>query len=49
VLDAGSSPKEIALTLLGRSGGRSSLPDALSDEAYADWRIEILGLMLAET
>ena len=49
VLRSGSSPKEIALTLLGRGGGSSSLTDSLSDEAYADWRIEILGLMLAET
>src|SRR3954452_607549 len=47
VLDAGSTPKEIALTVLGR-GGRQPL-SGLSGESYAEWRMELLGMVWAET
>jgi hypothetical protein len=47
VLDAGSTPKEIALTVLGR-GGRQPVSE-LSEESYAEWRMELLGMVWAET
>src|SRR3954468_15202011 len=38
VLDAGSTPKEIALTALGRSAQRPPVSE-LSDESYGEWRM----------
>jgi hypothetical protein len=49
VLGSGSSPKEIALTVLGRGAERGAQTGELSDEAYAEWRMELLGIMWAET
>jgi hypothetical protein len=48
VLDSGSKPKEIALAALGRGSERQPV-DELSDEAYAEWRMELLGIVWAET
>jgi hypothetical protein len=48
VLDAGSTPKEIALTALGRSAQRPPVSE-LSDESYGEWRMELLGIVWAET
>jgi hypothetical protein len=49
VLDTGASPKDIAMTALGRGAGRGSLPNDLSDEDFAEWRMELLGMMWSET
>ena len=49
VLGSGSTPKEIALTALGRNPEWESLTEGLSGGSYADWRVELLGLMSAET
>jgi hypothetical protein len=48
MLSSGSSADEIAATALGRDARNESVPD-LTDEAYADWRVELLGMMWAET
>jgi hypothetical protein len=48
-LGSGSSAKEIALTVLGRGAERGAQTGDLSDEAYAEWRMELLGMMWAET
>jgi hypothetical protein len=47
-LGSGASPKEIALTALGRNSDARSLSTA-SDESYAEWRMELLSVMWAET
>jgi NAD(P)-dependent dehydrogenase (short-subunit alcohol dehydrogenase family) len=49
VLGSGSSPKEIALTALGRGAERGTPTTELSEEAYAEWRMDLLGIMWAET
>jgi len=48
MLPSGSSADEIAATALGHDARNESVPE-LSDEAYADWRVELLGMMWAET
>jgi hypothetical protein len=48
VLSPRSSPKEIALTALGRNRDWEALADAGADESYANWRVEVLGLTSAE-
>jgi len=48
VLESGSTPKEIALTALGRGGERQPVSE-MSDEAYAEWRMDLLGIVWAET
>lgn len=48
VLNPTSSPKEIALTALGRNPDWEALADAGADESYANWRAEVLGLTSAE-
>jgi len=45
---SGTTPKDIALTALGRNSGRGSFTTE-PDESYAEWRIELLGMMWAET
>ena len=45
---AGATPKEIALTALGRNSDPRSFTTA-SDESYTEWRMELLGMMWAET
>lgn len=48
VLSSGSSPEEIALTALGRNPEWEALTAGLSSESYADWRVEVLGMIRAE-
>jgi hypothetical protein len=48
VLSPTSSPKEIALTALGRKPKWEALAAADPDESYTDWRVEVLGLISAE-
>jgi hypothetical protein len=49
VLGSASSPQEIALTALGRGAERGAQIAELSDEDYADWRVELLGIMWVQT
>jgi hypothetical protein len=44
---SGATAKEIALTALGRSSGVGS--STTEPEEYSEWRIELLGMMWAET
>ncbi len=46
-LGSGATAKEIALTALGRSSGAGS--STTEPEEYSEWRIELLGMMWAET
>jgi hypothetical protein len=47
-LSSGSSAKDIALAALGRSSTSGAITSDLSDEEYAEWRMELLGMMWAE-
>jgi hypothetical protein len=47
-LSSGSTPKEIALAALGR-GSAADAVTAVPDEDYTEWRLELLGMMWAET
>jgi hypothetical protein len=49
VVGSGSTPREIALTGMGRNPEWESLAAEASGGSYADWRVELLGLMSAET
>ena len=48
MLGSESTPKEIALTALGRSPEWEALADDVDGTSYADWRVELLGMMSAE-
>jgi hypothetical protein len=48
VLDSGATPEAIALTALGRTSERRQVGE-LSDESFAEWRMQLLGMMWAET
>jgi hypothetical protein len=48
VLGSSASPQEIALTALGRNPEWEALTAGLSGSSYADWRVELLGMMSAE-
>jgi hypothetical protein len=48
-LGSGSTAKEIALTALGRSPDVEALAARPADQSYEEWRIELLGMMWAET
>jgi hypothetical protein len=48
VMGSGSSAKEIALTALGRNPEWETLAAGPSNGSYADWRVELLGMMRAE-
>jgi hypothetical protein len=48
MLGSGSTPKEIALTALGRNTEWEALTDDADRMSYADWRVELLGMMSAE-
>jgi hypothetical protein len=48
VLGSGAAPREIALTALGRSPEREAGASEFSGGSYADWRVELLGMMSAE-
>jgi hypothetical protein len=47
-LGSGSTPKEIALTALGRNPEWESATADFGDGSYADWRVELLGMMSAQ-
>jgi hypothetical protein len=47
-LGSGATPKEIALTALGRNTDLRSFTTA-SEESFTEWRMELLGMMWAET
>jgi hypothetical protein len=49
VVGSGSTPKDIGLTAMGRNPEWESLAAGGSGGSYADWRVELLGLMSAET
>jgi hypothetical protein len=49
VLSPTSSPKEIALTALGRNPKWEALAAADLGESYTDWRDQVLGLISAES
>lgn len=49
VLGSGSTPKEIALTALGRNPEFETLTAGFAGGSYADWRAELLGMMSAQT
>jgi hypothetical protein len=48
VLGSDSSPSEIALTALGRNPEWDAATSEMSAGAYADWRVELLGMMTAQ-
>jgi hypothetical protein len=48
VLASGVSAREIALTALGRNPDLEQLADGPEGESYADWRVELLGMISAE-
>ncbi|MDT7554320.1 MAG: hypothetical protein QOI16_2856 [Pseudonocardiales bacterium] len=48
VLASGVSAREIALTALGRNTDLEQLADGPEGESYADWRVELLGMISAE-
>jgi hypothetical protein len=45
---SGATANDIALTAMGRNSDRESFTSE-PDESYAEWRIELLGMMWAET
>jgi len=47
VMDSGTTAQDIAQCALGRNDRQPV--DELSEEAYAEWRMELLGMMWAET
>ena len=47
-LSSGATAKDIALTAMGRNADRGSFTSE-PDESYDEWRIELLGMMWAET
>jgi hypothetical protein len=49
MLNAGTSPEEIAQVALGEDPAKRELIDQLSQLSYADWRVELLGLASVET
>ena len=48
MLASGVSATEIALTALGRDPDLARLADGPEGESYADWRVELLGMISAE-
>lgn len=47
VLPSPSTPREIALTVLGRNPELEALTADFAAGSYADWRVELLGMMSA--
>jgi hypothetical protein len=47
-LGSGSTPEEIALSVLGRGPKQQDNVPAELDRSYADWRVELLGMMSAQ-
>jgi hypothetical protein len=48
VIGSGSSARDIALTAMGRSPEWEALAAGPSNGSYADWRVEVLGMLRAE-
>jgi hypothetical protein len=49
VLGSSTSTEDIALTALGKEPLRSTSVETLSAVSYADWRVELLGLVSVES
>ena len=49
ILEAGTSPADIALVALGRDPAREAVSERLADLSYEELRIELLGLVSVET
>lgn len=49
VLGSSTSPEDIALVALGREAARPAAVESLSAVSYADWRVELLGLVSVES
>ena len=49
VLGSATSPEDIALVALGRESARPTSVESLSAVSYADWRVELLGLVTVES
>ena len=49
VLGSGTPPDDIALAALGREPARPASVESLSSVSYADWRVELLGLVSVES
>ena len=49
VLGSATSPEDIALVALGRESTRPTSVESLSAVSYADWRVELLGLVTVES
>ena len=49
VLGSGTSPEDIVLAALGRESIRTVSVESLSGVSYADWRVELLGLVTIES
>jgi hypothetical protein len=49
VLDSGTPAEKIALVALGLDPERHDLDERLATLSYADWRVELLGLVALET
>jgi hypothetical protein len=49
VLGSSTSTEDIALVAVGRETLRPATVDSLSSVSYADWRVELLGLMSVES
>jgi hypothetical protein len=47
-LGSGATPEEIALAVLGRGPKQEERVPAEPDRSYADWRVELLGMMSAQ-
>ena len=49
VLGSSTAPEDIALVALGRESARPANVESLSTVSYADWRVELLGLVSVES
>ena len=49
VLGSSTSAEDIALAALGRESTRPASVESLSSVSYADWRVELLGLVSVES
>ena len=49
VLGSSTTPEEIVLAALGKESARPATVESLSAVSYADWRVELLGLVSVES
>jgi len=49
VLGSSTSPEDIVLAALGRESMKTASVESLSGVSYADWRVELLGLISVES